>query len=147
MQNVVRTARITTTLALTVVVLMTGRRWDANVITQLALALATAAAVVGFGAPILVTLLTKRLRAIVDEAVQNVSAELRALLSDELALIRDEFEQAMQSAREDGQMDGVLRERLGRLAGDPPRPGRRRAADRMADTSSHLRPIRDDHVG
>lgn len=143
MHRTVRAARVTAALATTSAILVTGHRWDSAAAAQFALALATAATIVGFGTPILTAALATRTRVIVGEAVQAATTELRALIREEMEQIRAEFEQAMHAAREDGQMDGILRERLGRLAGDPPRPRHRRPTDRLTDTGNHLRPIRD----
>ena len=134
------------------------QRWSTEAATSLFLTIGVTGAILGFGPQYLSALLLPQLRAelqaiAADAATRNAAqqearnAELANVMVTELDTIRLELRRAINNARSEGHVDGVLAERLGRTAGDPPRPhrsiGRQRPIDRLSDSGSHLRPVKD----
>jgi hypothetical protein len=135
-----------------------SQRWNAEAATGLFLTIAVVAALLGFGPQYLAALLLPKLRAQMTHDVglaaaaasaehEARTAELTNVVVAELDAMRLEIRRSINNARSEGQLDGVLAERLGRTAGEPPRPHRtirQRPFDRLSDSgSNHLRPVKD----
>ncbi len=136
-----------------------SQRWNAEAATGLILTIAVVTAVLGFAPPYLSALIVPKIRAEIDAAAaRNAAAaaaqnaiqagEMTSTMVAELDAMRLELRRAINSARSEGQLDGVLAERLGRTADDPPRPHRstqprQRRFDPLNDSGTHLRPVKD----